>query len=402
MNERLESADELERWRVEFPIVQDSIYMISNSLGAMPRGAAEGLSRYAATWAARGIRAWEETWWEMAGQVGDKVAAIIGAPKRSISMHENVTTAEAVILSCLQPKDRRRKIVCLEMDFPSLIYLYRAHEAWGYDVTVVAGEADLTMSVARLVEAIDESTLVVALSHVLFRNSYIMDVRPVVERAHAVGARVILDTYQSAGIIPVNVTALEVDFAVGGCLKWLCGGPGNAFLYTQPDLLPHLSPRITGWVSHSDPFAFDVGPARARADAMRMMNGTPSIPAYYAAMAGLDIVREIGVERIRAKSKRMTRHLLDLIDRSHFVSTAPRDPDRIAGTVALMVPDAKYVARALKARDFLVDYRVNAGIRISPHFYNTLSELDGLMDEVVRIVTQKDYDTSAPFTSLVT
>lgn len=396
------AVEDLERWRAEFPILERSVYMISNSLGAMPRGAADGLAKYAETWATRGIRAWEETWWELAGQVGNKVAGIIGAAQGSVSMHENVTTAETVVLSCLRPEGPRRKIVCLEMDFPSLIYLYRAHEALGFEVALVPCEPDLTTSLERLLRAIDESTLLVALSHVLFRSSYIMDVLPIVKRAHAVGARVVLDTYQSAGIIPVDVTALNVDFAVGGCLKWLCGGPGNAFLYTRPDLMAALTPRFTGWVGHRDPFAFDTGPMTPRADALRMMNGTPSIPAYYAAIAGLDIVREVGVERIRAKSKKMTAHLFNLIDRNGFSSTASRHPERLAGTVALTVPDAKYVARTLKALDFLVDYRVGSGIRISPHFYNTFEELDRLMAEVVRIVETKDYDMTAPFTSLVT
>src|SRR5262249_29260600 len=187
-----------------------------------------GLAEYAETWATRGVRAWEETWWELATRVGDKVAAIIGAPPGTVSMHENVTTASAVALSCLEPQGARRRIVCPEMDFPSVIYLYQAQKAIGLELEVVKGQPDLTVSTERLLAAIDERTLVVCLSHVLFRNSYIMDVAPVVARAHQMGARVVLDTYQSAGVIPVDVTALDVDFAVGGCLKWLCGGPGNA------------------------------------------------------------------------------------------------------------------------------------------------------------------------------
>ncbi len=394
--------DELTRWRPEFPILEKNVYMISNSLGAMPRGAAKGLQEYAEVWATRGIRAWEETWWELPRRVGDKLAALIGAPSGSVSMHENVTTASAVALSCLEPKGARRRIVCPEMDFPSVIYLYRAQKPNGLELTMVPGEADLRVSTERMLAAIDETTVVVGLSHVLFRTSYIMDVAPVVARAHEVGAIVILDTYQSAGIIPVDVTALGVDFAVGGCLKWLCGGPGNAFLYTRPDLLRTMHPRLTGWVAHRHPFAFDPGPPDPRDDAMRMMNGTPAIPAYYAAMAGLDIVRDVGVRRIREKSKRMTAHIFRRADELGFASSASRDPERLAGTVAVDVPEAKFVARTLKARDFLVDYRVGAGIRISPHFYNTFEELDRLVEEIARIVRTRDYDPSEPFTSLVT
>lgn len=393
---------DLFRWRTEFPILDRCVYMISNSLGAMPRRAAQDLASYAEAWSTRGVRAWEERWWEMAREVGDKVAAIIGAPDGSVSMHENVTTAQAVVLSCLEAKGRRRRIVCLESDFPSVVYLYRAHEALGFELTIVPADADLSVPIDRVLAAIDDSTALVAMSHVLFRTSYIMDPAPIIERAHRVGAPVLLDTYQSAGIIPLDVSRLNVDFAVGGCLKWLCGGPGNAFLYTQPDLMKTLHPRLTGWVGHETPFAFDPMHYSPRPDAMRMMNGTPSIPAYHAALAGLDIVGEVGVDRIREQSTRMTGHLLTLVDRHGYSSLASRDPERLAGTVAVDVPDAKHVARALKASEFVIDYRPGVGIRISPHFYNTVDEIDRTMEALVRIVETRDYDSVRPFTSLVT
>jgi kynureninase len=395
-------VDELLRWRTEFPILENTVYLISNSLGAMPRGAAQGLQRYAEIWAARGIRAWEEHWWELAGAVGNRVARIIGAPTGSVSMHENVTSASAIALSCFQPHPGKDKLVCLANDFPSVLYLYQAQQSYGWRVHRVPGEADLSVREERVLNAIDSQTMVVALSHVLFRNSYIMDVAPIVRRAHEVGAVVILDTYQSAGIIPVDVAALDVDFAVGGCLKWLCGGPGNAFLYTRPDLLARVRPRLTGWFAHRAPFEFDTGAMEPRDDAMKMMSGTPSIPAYYAAMAGLDIVAAVGVDGIRAKSKQMTGRLLELVDDKAWSCAATRDLDRVAGTVAIAVPDAKHVARALKARDFLIDYRVGAGIRVSPHFYNSTEELERLVAEMDRILRDHDYDTTAPPVSLVT
>ena len=260
--------------------------MISNSLGAMPRKTAQDLAEYADTWATRGVRGWEDRWWEMPLEVGNKIARIIGAPAGSVSMHENVTTAHMVALSCLRPTPARRVLVCTAMDFPSMIYLYRAQQAAGFELRIVPAEDDLTVSTDRMLDAIDESTAVVAFSHVLFRTSSIMDAAAIIARAREVGATVILDTYQSAGIIPVDVTALGVDFAVGGCLKWLCGGPGNAFLYTRPDLRAALKPSFTGWLSHEHPFDFDIGDVAMRGDAMHMMNGTPSIPAYYAALAG--------------------------------------------------------------------------------------------------------------------
>lgn len=386
--------DDLSRWHDEFPILSRTVYMISNSLGAMPRAAAQSLAEYAETWATRGVRAWEERWFGLAGEVGNRVAAIIGAPAGSMSMHENVTIAHAVALSCIRPKGPRRKIVCTAMDFPSMLYLYGGQRDFGFDLEIVPGLDDLSVPGARLAAAIDDHTAVVAFSHVLFRSSYIVDPRPVVERARQVGARVILDGYQSAGIIPVDVAALGVDFFVGGCLKWLCGGPGNAFLYTAPWVRRETRPRLTGWMSRTNPFAFDINATDLRDDGMGMMNGTPAIPAYYAALPGLDIIQQVGVNRIRAKSQDMTRRLLDLVDHYGYRSAASRDPDRLAGTVAVDVPDAGQVASALNARDFVVDYRPGVGVRLSPHFYNTTDEIDAMMRELDLIARTKKYGRS--------
>ena len=396
--------DDLERRRDEFPILARTTYMISNSLGAMPRKAVQHLAEYAETWATRGVRGWEDRWWEMPVEVGDKVARVIGAPAGSVSMHENVTTAHMVALSCVRPSRPRRGLVCTEMDFPSMMYLYRGQGAGrdGYDLHVVPAEPDLTIRTDRMLEAIDESTAVVAFSHVLFRTSYIMDAAAIIARAHEVGALVILDTYQSAGIIPVDVEALGADFAVGGCLKGLCGGPGNAFLYTRPDLMATLEPSFTGWLSHRTPFAFDTGDVHPRGDAMRMMNGTPAIPAYYAALAGLDIIHDVGVDRIRRKSQQLTSRLLELVDERGFTSASSRDRARLAGTVAVNVPDALLVSRTLKAREFIVDYRPPVGVRISPHFYNTADEVDRIMAEIAAIVSKKDYVSGDPRSSVVT
>ena len=394
--------DDFAAWRAEFPILERTVYMISNSLGAMPRRAADSLAEYAHTWATRGVRAWEERWWEMGREVGDMVGTIIGAPPGSVSMHENVTTAVMIALSCVSARPDRNRIVCLGADFPSTIYLYRAQEALGFALNLVPAEPDFTVREDRVLEAIDERTAVVALSHVLFKTSTIVDPAPIVRRAHDMGALVILDGYQSAGIIPVDVTALGVDFFVGGCLKWLCGGPGTAFLYTNPQLRGSLQPRFTGWFAHRAPFTFDTGPLDRREDAMGMMNGTPSIPAYYAAIPGLEIIASIGVDRIRARSREMTARVFELAERYGFPSVASRDPQRLAGTVAVNPPDALHVSRTLKARDFVVDFRPGVGIRVSPHFYNTMDEIERLMTEMAQIVERKDYDAHAQSRSLVT
>jgi kynureninase len=383
--------NDLSRWRDEFPILSRSVYMISNSLGAMPRGVENSLAEYADTWATRGVRAWAERWWTLDREVADLLGAIVNAAPGSISLHENVSTAHAVALSTIAPPGPRDTIVCTAGDFPSMVYQFRAQQALGFRLVVVPAREDFTVDVSRVVEAIDERTAVVAVSHVLFKSSFILDPAPIIERAHAVGAPVMLDLYQSAGIIPVDLAALGVDFAAGGCLKWLCGGPGNAFLYTRPDRLATLRPRVTGWFSHPEPFAFSIDEFEPLPDARRMANGTPAIPAYYAAMPGLGIIREIGVDRIRAASRELTGALLAAIDRHGFRTIASRDPDRLAGTVAVDVPDALAVARTLNARDFVVDYRPGVGIRLSPHFYNTRDEVEAAIEEIARIVDRRDY-----------
>ena len=260
-------TSDLRDWRSEFPILARSTYLISNSLGAMPRGTAGRLAEYAEAWATRGVRMWEEGWWDMPVRVGDQVAPIIGAPVDSVTMHPNVTLAEAVVLSCFQPTAGRNRIVFEDGNFPSVQYFYSAQP----DLQVCP------VPVERLIDAIDDRTLLVPISHVLYKNSYLQPVRAIVEKAHRVGALVVLDVFQSAGCLPFSVADLGVDFAVGGCLKWLCGGPGNAFLYVRPDLT-HLRPRLTGWMAHAAPFAFEPPPLRPTEGPLRFLSGTPQIP----------------------------------------------------------------------------------------------------------------------------
>jgi kynureninase len=364
-----------QRWRPEFPILGSTTYLISNSLGAMPRGTAANLARYADTWATRGVRAWEEGWWEMPVTVGDMLAPIIGAPPGTVTMHQNVTIAEAVVCSCFEPVGKRNKIVCEQENFPSVMYYYAAQQ----------GLRLVTVPVERLVDAIDEETLLVPTSHVLFRNSYLQDAAAIVEKAHRVGARVVLDCFHSAGVVPLSVTELKVDFAVGGCLKWLCGGPGNGWLYVRPDLIDTMTPRFTGWQAHAEPFAFAPPPMRMTTGPMRFLNGTPQIPALYAAMEGLRIVDEVGVASIRAHSVKLTTQLLNAVRELGYPTLTPADPARRSGTVCVNPPGSERISRELLAREFIIDWRPDAGIRISPHFYSTEDECDEIIAEIAAL-----------------
>ena len=368
---------ELLDYRSEFPILEHTTYLINHSLAAMPRRAEERLAEYARMWRERGIRSWAEGWWTMPMTVGDQIGRIVGAPAGTTVMHQNVAVAEAVVLSCFLPIDpRRNRIVYERGNFPSVRYLYQAHP----DLEVVVCEDD-----AEIVDAIDERTLLVPISHVLFKTAEIQDVEPIVRRTHDVGAHVILDCYQSAGIVPLDVTALDVDFAVGGSVKWLCGGPGNGWLYVRPDLAEWLRPTFTGWQAHEMPFGFEEE-MRYAAGAARFLTGTPNVPAHFAATAGYDLIEEVGVDRIRENSLRQTQLLIDLADAAGYEVRSPRTADRRGGTVTVHVPDFPAVHRELTEREILCDFRPDAGIRLGPHYYTSDDELRFVVDQIGEIL----------------
>jgi kynureninase len=379
--------DELLKWRGEFPILDRTTYMISNSLGAMPRGVYDGMRAYADTWAERGVRAWEEGWWELAAGVGDKIAPLIGARAGEISLHQNVTVTQAVISSCFDFHGPRNKVVMVELEFPSIQYFYHEQRRHGARVEIVPTPDHIRIDLDKLLAAIDETTLLVPISQVLFRSSFIVNARAIIERAHRVGAHVILDAFQATGTIPLDVRSLGVDFAVGGVLKWLCGGPGVAYLYVREDLRAKLRPSLTGWMAHRRPFEFETGAIDACEDSYRYLNGTLHIPALFACQPGLDILNEVGIQAIREKSMRLTARLIEGAKSRGWRVNTPDDAAERAGTVSVGCPHAYEVCRELLARDILVDYRPKAGVRVSPHFYNREEECDftlAQMEEILR------------------
>lgn len=388
----IETKDLLE-YRSDFPILESSIYLISHSLGAMPRATRDRLRDYADVWSTRGIRAWAEGWWEMPVTVGNKVARIIGAPQNSVVMHQNVSVCQSIILSCFDLSGRRNRIVYEALNFPSVMYVYEAH-ARGAGATIfeVPSDDGITIDTQRMLDAIDDETLLVPVSHVIFKSSYVQDIKAITEKAHKVGAHVVLDTYQSAGALPINVEELEIDFATGGSVKWLCGGPGAGYLYVRPDLHQKFSPKVTGWMAHERPFAFEPGEIDYANDVHRYLHGSPSIPALYAADAGLDIINEIGTHRIRERSIAQTARLIDLGDERGWKVNSPRDAADRGGSVVIDAPNGDAVVKELANRDVLVDYRPGAGIRIGPHFYNRDEELDVLFNEIDTVLATRAYE----------
>jgi kynureninase len=384
--------DDLLQYRDEFPILKRTTYLISNSLGAMPLEVYGQMQAYADSWATRGVRAWEESWWDLASNVADRAGNLIGAGPGQISVHQNVSITQAVISSAFDFSGPRNKIVMVDLEFPSIIYFYMEQRRRGARVDLIPSEDGIHAPMEKLLAAIDETTLLVPISLVLFRSATILDARAIIERAHRVGAHVILDCYQATGTVPVDVGQLQPDFAVGGVLKWLCGGPGVAYLYVRPDLRHKFAPAITGWFAHQRPFGFEVGAIDRREDNFGFMNGTTHIPALYAAGPGLDIIARVGVDRIRQKSQRQTQRLIEGARNRGWPVRTPLDPIERGGTVSIDCPHAQEASRELLAREILVDYRPAAGIRMSPHFYNRDEEIDFALDQLEDILASRAWE----------
>lgn len=382
------APDPLLAWRTEFPIVESCTYLVSHSLGAMPQRTRNYLAQFADEWSSRGVRAWHEGWWDVGRTTGDLLAPILGVQPGTISMHQNVTVALAIIASCHRFDGRRNRIVMSDLEFPSNMYLFEGFRRYGADLVYVKSPDAMRTDLDALLDAIDERTALVPLSYVLFKSAYIQKVAAVIEKAHRVGARVILDVYQAAGTVPLAIEKLGAEFAVGGSVKWLCGGPGAGYLYVRPDLADQLKPGIVGWAAHAQPFEFMTGEILYAGSPERFQSGTPNVPSLYSARAGYEIVGEIGVAAIREKSLRLTRRLMDLAAESGYrVNTPPLDDER-GGAVIIDVPDGKAVADELIRREVIIDYRPGAGIRMAPHFYNTTEEIEHAMTVLNEIVHQ--------------
>ncbi|HEX9249204.1 MAG TPA: aminotransferase class V-fold PLP-dependent enzyme [Gemmatimonadaceae bacterium] len=377
-----QQRDPLLAFREEFPILGKTNYLVSNSLGPMPRTVPEKLAEYARDWGELGVKAWNRGWWELPVDVGNEIAPLINADGGEIVMMPNATIAQTAVLSSIDFSKERDTVVMTELDFPSVRYAYsEMAKRFGARVVSVKSDDGLTINRDRLLDAIDERTRIVAVSHVLFRSAFLMDVDEICRHAHDVGALVSLDSFHAVGIVPVDVKRSKPDFLTGGVLKWLCGGPGGCFLYVSPTVRDQLKPALTGWQAHSRPFAFEDS-MEYTTGAFRWLNGTPVIPALYGAAEGSKILRRAGVDAIREKSVRLTSRLIELADARGYTVNAPRDPAHRGGTVAIDVPHGYEVTQHLLSRNILVDYRVGAGIRIAPHFFTREDELDEAVSEI--------------------
>lgn len=372
----MNSADPLLAYRDRFPITSRSNYLINNSLGAMPAAARASVQQFLDQWDTRGVRSWGDGWWSLQEKVGDLVADVLGLPAGTVTMHQNIAVAQEMILSCFRFDGRRNKVVYADRNFPSDQYIYEARAAHGARLVRVGPAADgISTDGEQVAAAIDDETLLVAIDHVMFRSSAITDVEPIVAKARKHGAFVVLDVFHSGGIVPLDAHARSVDAIVGGALKWMCGGPGNCFLYVRPEVAKSLVPSFTGWAAHKQPFAFSPKGQDYRDDGQRFATGTPNVPALYAGKEGIATVAEVTVARIREKSMRQTKLLVEEAGRQGLAIRSPRDGARRGGHVALDVPEGYAVCQALSAREIVVDFRPDAGLRVAPHFYNTDDEV---------------------------
>lgn len=368
-----------------FPSLASSTHLISHSLGAMPARVRDRLAAYADQWDTRSIRSWNEGWWRMPLTVGDKIAPLLGAAPGSVVMQPNVSVAQWIVLSCFDWTGPRNKLVAESLQFPTNSYIFQELTRLGAAFERVPSPDGITVPTEAMLAAIDKRTQLVCVSHVLFRSSYVQDLAAITAKAHSVGAMVVADVYQSAGCLPLDLAGWGVDFATGGSVKWLCGGPGAGYLYVRPDLAAGLRPRLTGWNAHARPFAFEEPPIDYAPDMFRFLHGTPAIPALFAAESGYEIVAEMGVERIRENSLRQTRRLMELADAAGFPVRTPRADSERGGVVVIDVPDGQWITEELARRDVLFDYRPGAGIRLGPHFYNTDEEIEAVMAQIAEL-----------------
>ncbi|MDX2089581.1 MAG: aminotransferase class V-fold PLP-dependent enzyme [Kofleriaceae bacterium] len=378
------SEDELIRWRSEFPTLDASCHLISHSLGAMPREARAHATEFLDQWEQQSIESWGR-WLPYVRELGDVIGGVLGVPAGSVILNQNCSTVQAILASCFDYRGDRKKIVYSALEFSTVHYVWSQQARRGAEVVVVPSDDGIHNPLERFLDQIDTRTLIVPLSHVLFRSSTLQDLETIVKHAHSVGAMVLADCYQSTGVVPLALGELGVDFACGGSVKWACGGPGCAYLYVRPDRLSELRPMDTGWFGHEKPFAFDMGEMKYAADVWRMAAGTPAIPALYTARAGWDILAQLDLHAVRAKSLRQTARMRELAQSRGFRINTPLEDAARAGTMCFDFDGSEGVAKALNQRKFFCDWRPACGIRASPHFYTTDAEIERFMDEVERL-----------------
>ncbi len=375
---------DLARYREDYPILADTTYMNSNSMGAMPRQAAAALAQYAADWAREGVEVWPH-WFDVLAATADSAARFLGAPAGQTILNQNVAYFQAAVASALDFSGHRNKVVVEALQFPNVLYVWDRYRELGADLHLVPSDDGMTIPLERMLAAIDERTAIVPISHGIYVSGALQDVKAICARAHEVGALVMVDVYQTVGAMPIDVHEWDADIVVGGSHKWLCGGPGTAFMWMKPALRERLRPRLTGWMGHADPFNFEAPPIRYANDHRHFLAGTPSMPAYYVARAAYENLHAVGLDRIRAHNLALARIIIERAQATDLTVHSPLADEQRTGFVAVDFATSEAASTQLIAERYKLDWRPNCGLRLGPHFYNTEAEVHRLMDRVVAL-----------------
>ncbi len=373
--------EELAHWRAQFPILADSTYLVSHSMGAAPLGARAALETYWNEWAAQGPEAWE-CWLPRIAEIADGVGAIIGAPAGTCFLGPNVSVLQAAVATCLDFRGERNEVVYEALQFPSLTYVWREWERYGAVSRVVESSDGRTIPTERIAGAITKKTAIAVLSHAYYVSGAIADVRAIQRHCRDVGALLCVDAYQTTGVYPYDVTNWDLDLVTGGSHKWLCGGAGCGWIYLRPSLLERFRPAVTGWMAHARPFAFEAAPIVHAPSMYRFGHGTPTIPGYMVAQPGHAIVATIGVARIRERNVALTQRIAAMARERGLRVNSPLEPQRRTGWIGIDFDGSEQACRRLIERRVFVDHRPGCGIRVGPHFYTT----DGEIDEFFRVL----------------
>jgi kynureninase len=374
---------EWETLRTEFPLLDRCIYFNACSLGPLPRRGADALHRYAADWDAQGTPVWFTTWLPLLERFRGKAGELLNARPGSTAIAPSVSVALTTLATGLPLPAGRDKVLIGELDFPTIGHQWLSRP--GFEVEFVPSEDGMTIPPEAFAERIDSRTALVATTHLFYTTGYLQDVRAIADAAHAAGALCLIDGYQTCGCVPIDVQAMDCDAFVGGCLKWVSGGPGNAFLYVRPELIPRTRPQGTGWFATRDPFSFTLQELTWADDARRLETGTWAIACNYAGVAGLELVLEVGVDRIQERLRDLTDRILQRCDEAGVKTFTPRERAKRCGIVTLECDRPEEVEAKLHAAGVIVDSRPGR-IRLSPHWCVTEDELERGMDLVLEHV----------------
>jgi kynureninase len=366
--------------RTEFPLLDRFIYFNACSLGPLPERGRAALARYAQDWDEKGTPVWFSDWLPLLATFRDRVGDLLQAPPGTTAIAPSVSVALTTLATGLPLRPGRNKVLIGELDFPTIGHQWLSRP--GYEVEFVPSADGMTIPPSAFAERIDDRTALVATTHLFYTTGYLQDVRAIADAAHARGALCVIDGYQTCGCVPLDVEAMGCDAFVGGCLKWLSGGPGNAFLYVRPELIQQVRPQGTGWFATRDPFSFTLQELVFADDARRLETGTWAMPSHYAGLAGLELILEVGVANIQERLRDLTSRILERCDAAGVRTFTPRERERRCGIVTLECERPEEVESQLHAAGVIVDSRPGR-IRLSPHWCVTEDELERGMDLVL-------------------